>query len=366
MEYLFVISGVFSALFFLLLVSKKLRNLDHTLLGAIFLLITINSIYVFSFHKEDTFFYLQYFSELNYAIPLLYPPLLWLYTKSVTNISFKLGYKQFLHFAPFIVFLLILISPLVSNYKLIESKHIGYPLIKLVITPFYIIAVLRLLKKYRMRLLNQFSFDRKIKLFWLTWVTVGAAVLWILGLSGYIYNNLNQGHKTLLYDIYVLSFLSLYLFILAFVAFKFTDIFNKKREEDSPVKLEDENVQKELEKKVDLKNDDLNSLIKIMESDKPYLDPLLSINKLAEISKLPQYKISKILNTSLNQNFYDFINTYRVNEVKQRLEDGEAKSFSILGIAIDCGFNSKASFNRVFKKITGTTPTAFIKAIEEK
>ena len=68
-----------------------------------------------------------------------------------------------------------------------------------------------------------------------------------------------------------------------------------------------------------------------------------------------------MLNTSLNQNFYDFINTYRVSEVKRRLDEGEAENFSILGIAEECGFNSKASFNRVFKKITGTTPTGYMK-----
>ncbi len=365
MEYLFVISGVFSALFFLLLVSKKTRNLEHTLLGTIFLLITVNSIYVFSFHNQEEFYYVKFFSELNYAIPLLYPPLLWLYANAVTNISFKIEGRQLLHFAPFLVFFVILISPLLSSYQLLESKHVGHPLIKLVITPFYLFAVLKLLSNYRKRLLDQFAFDQKIKLFWLTWVTVGAVALWFLALAGYIYNNINQGHKTLLYDIYVLSFLSLYLFVLAFVAFKYTDIFHKKRNEDTPAKLQDEGIEKALEKKIDLDNNDLNSLINVMQEQKPYLDPLLSINKLSEISKLPQYKISKILNTSLNQNFYDFINTYRVNEVKQRLDDGEAENFSILGIASDCGFNSKASFNRVFKKITGSTPSAYIKSISK-
>ena len=122
MEYLFVISGVFSALFFLLLVSKKTRNLEHTLLGTIFLLITVNSIYVFSFHNQEEFYYVKFFSELNYAIPLLYPPLLWLYANAVTNISFKIECRQLLHFAPFLVFFVILISPLLSSYQLLESK----------------------------------------------------------------------------------------------------------------------------------------------------------------------------------------------------------------------------------------------------
>ena len=91
MEYLFVISGVFSVLFFFLLISKKRKALEHWLLGGIFLLITINSIYVFNFHRTEDFYYVKFFSELNYAIPLLYPTLLWLYSNAVTNISFKTG-----------------------------------------------------------------------------------------------------------------------------------------------------------------------------------------------------------------------------------------------------------------------------------
>lgn len=56
---------------------------------------------------------------------------------------------------------------------------------------------------------------------------------------------------------------------------------------------------------------------------------------------------------------------YLLIGIKQRLDDGEAENFSILGIASDCGFNSKASFNRVFKKITGSTPSAYIKSISK-
>ena len=101
-----------------------------------------------------------------------------------------------------------------------------------------------------------------------------------------------------------------------------------------------------------------------MKEEKPYLDPLLSINKLAEVTKMPQYKISKLLNNSLNQNFYDFVNGYRIEEIKSRLAKGEAESYSILGIAMDSGFNSKASFNRVFKKTTGVTPSAYLKSLK--
>lgn len=366
MEYLFVISGAFAALFLMVLISKTKKQFEHWFLAIIFFLITINSLYVFNFYRSSSFYYVPFFSELNYAIPLLYGPLLWFYTKALTRSDYRFKNIEYWHFAPFIIFLLILLSPILTDYKLINSKHVGYPFIKLIISPFYLIAVLLILKNYRKRLLDQYAYDLKVKLLWLSWITLGAIALWILAMLGYLYNSFNDSPKTLLYDYYVLSFLAAYLFVLAYLAFTQTDLFHKKKEDVVPKKLELNKVKEEQNRKVNIENEDLARLKKIMLEKKPYLDPFLSINKLSEISNLPQYKISKILNTVLNQNFYDFVNGYRVEEVKRKLEEGLSDNYSILGIASDSGFNSKASFNRVFKKMAKMTPSQFLKQISEK
>ena len=363
MEYLFVISGVFSALFSLLILAKKKKSKEHWFLFVLFGLITINSIYVFNFYRSEAFYYVPFFSELNYAIPIMYGTLLWFYSKAMISLDFKMRKQDYFHFAPFICFLLILISPLILDVKLSESKHVGYPFIKLLISPFYLFAVLLLLKNYRQRLKDNFAFDHKMKLMWLSWITLGAIVLWVIAVIGFGYNQFLEGQKNLLYDYYVVSFLALYLFVLAFLAFRYTDIFHTIKSEDVHVKLRDDTSEKHKVENTEVEKEELNALLDIMKSQKPYLDPMLSINKLSEISKLPQYKISKMLNSSLEKNFYDFINGYRIEEVKQKLEAGEADNYSILGIASDCGFNSKASFNRVFKKFTGTTPSAYLKGL---
>jgi YesN/AraC family two-component response regulator len=72
-------------------------------------------------------------------------------------------------------------------------------------------------------------------------------------------------------------------------------------------------------------------------------------------------KLSAHINTAHQKNFNDFINSYRVQEVKQMLEAGKHKTLSLLGIGLDAGFNSKATFNRVFKKLTGMTPNEYVK-----
>lgn len=367
MKYLFVICGVFAALLFLLLIAKKNRQNEHLFLAAIFFLITINSFYVFQFYRSNDFFYVQFFSELNYAIPLLYGPLFWFYTKALTTAQYKFEIKSIWHFFPFICFYAVLISPLLIGVTLLESDHVGYPFIKLLITPLYLIGVLLMLRNYRKELLNSYSYEQEVNLMWLTWITAGGIALWVLALSGYVYNSVTDAQKTLLYDFYVLSFLSFYLFALTYVAITKTDIFNVATEKNTPKKLEptpsiktEEIEVPDINKK---ESSELQQLKSIMDSEKPYLDPLLSISKLSKVCHIPQYKISKILNSQLNQSFYDFVNSYRIEDVKTRLAQGEASNYSILGVAQEAGFNSKASFNRIFKKMVGQTPSEYLKSI---
>lgn len=101
----------------------------------------------------------------------------------------------------------------------------------------------------------------------------------------------------------------------------------------------------------------LRRLRELMESEKPYTDGELTLQKLAERLSVSQHHLSQIINERLNQNFTDFVNTYRVAEAKRRLVDPRGSHLSILAIAEHVGFNSKSSFNAVFKKIVGMTPS---------
>ena len=95
--------------------------------------------------------------------------------------------------------------------------------------------------------------------------------------------------------------------------------------------------------------------------EKPFLRTKLSINDLAEELDIPSHHISQVINERLNQNYFDFINSYRIEELKVKLKDPRNKHLTMLGIAFDCGFNSKASLNRIFKKHTGQTPSEYLK-----
>lgn len=111
----------------------------------------------------------------------------------------------------------------------------------------------------------------------------------------------------------------------------------------------------------ELAEDIFQRVDRYMESNQPYLDPDLSLRSLAQqLDVLPNY-LSQVLNDRYQQNFYTFINQYRVNAFKARLQQADAAQFTLLAHAYECGFNSKTTFNAAFKRLTGLTPSQYVK-----
>lgn len=101
-------------------------------------------------------------------------------------------------------------------------------------------------------------------------------------------------------------------------------------------------------------------LLELIETGRAYENPELSLTGVARLLKTNPAIISKVINKGFGSNFNDFINQYRIEAVKLKLEAGEQKIQTLLGIAFDCGFNSKATFNRAFKKATGLSPKEWL------
>ena len=96
-----------------------------------------------------------------------------------------------------------------------------------------------------------------------------------------------------------------------------------------------------------------------METNKLYRNPRLSLSDLSKVVDISERTISNAINQELGKNFFQFINEYRVNEIKEQLKNPNNDHLKILSLAFDVGFNSKASFNRVFKAYTGQTPKEY-------
>ncbi|MFQ5570150.1 MAG: helix-turn-helix domain-containing protein, partial [Rhodothermales bacterium] len=105
-------------------------------------------------------------------------------------------------------------------------------------------------------------------------------------------------------------------------------------------------------------------LLALMESERSYLNSKLSLQELAGLLGLSTHQVSQVINQEFGESFYDFVNRHRMEAFKRAIAEGRHRRFTLLSIAYDCGFNSKASFNRVFKKFTGRTPTQYVRAVE--
>jgi AraC-like DNA-binding protein len=102
-----------------------------------------------------------------------------------------------------------------------------------------------------------------------------------------------------------------------------------------------------------------------MESDRLFLNPELSLSQLAEHIGSSRHHISQVLNVHMATNFYDFINKYRVDEFIRKLDEPGNESYTLLALAHESGFNSKATFNSVFKKNMGMTPSMFFRNMKQ-
>jgi YesN/AraC family two-component response regulator len=108
----------------------------------------------------------------------------------------------------------------------------------------------------------------------------------------------------------------------------------------------------------------INELKRVMDEKMPYLNAEFKLSDLANEINYSLHEISQVLNQDLNQSFPDFVNRYRVEEVKKRMEDKAYAKFTFFAIAQQCGFNSKTSFYRIFKNETGKTPADYVKDLK--
>jgi AraC-like DNA-binding protein len=105
----------------------------------------------------------------------------------------------------------------------------------------------------------------------------------------------------------------------------------------------------------------VNMLQTIIQIEKVYLDPEITIDRIAELIPCSRHHLSQVLNEQMKQSFYDYINTYRVKEAQLLLLDHQRAEHKIASIAYDAGFNSISAFNDVFRKLTGLTPSQYRK-----
>ncbi|QXD13925.1 helix-turn-helix domain-containing protein [Rhodocaloribacter litoris] len=103
----------------------------------------------------------------------------------------------------------------------------------------------------------------------------------------------------------------------------------------------------------------MRQLLRLMEEKQLFKNSLLTLADLAAEMSISAHNLSEVINRQLGKNFYDFVNSYRAEEMMRRLRDPQFASLTILAIAEESGFNAKSTFNAFFKKYTGLTPSQY-------
>jgi AraC-like DNA-binding protein len=306
-----------------------------------------------------------------YAFPFVaftYGPLLYLYVKYMTNPGKKFNWLEFLHFIPFLVFFVVSVVfrtvPLMKDLRtfftpdrFISLRIVYSSTFLLSVTVYSILSFIEI-KRHQATLKNLVSYTSGV--ITLNWLKILSISFYIAFLILFILGGLNMIGDFIPFDPYfvVFGFIAIFSFIYSFYVIKQPAIFG----EEGKLKYEEK---KDGEKyiKSGLKDDQaqayLEKLIRFVEEKKPYLDRDLSIQNLSEMTEIPRHHITQVLNEKHGKNFFTFINEYRVREVISKFGIPKNNNFTILAIAYDSGFNSKTTFNSIFKSQTGMTPSEY-------
>jgi len=227
----------------------------------------------------------------------------------------------------------------------------------------YSIFALKLIRKYRLKRKDYESIVDKniVKVLYL-----GIAVIllsWIIAIVGIHLEYLNIDTTVDLYA-YTYLLLVIVIYTISYFAIKSPEIFKLDIEQIQVASLKNQNQEiksKSQDPLPDPALEDINNrLTDYMANEKPYLNPELSLKELADQIGEKRYLLSMVINHKHNKNFFEFINEYRINEVKSNMKDLKNKHLKIISIAYDSGFNSSASFYRIFKQMTNMTPSKYI------
>ena len=378
MQYLFVSTAALILFMISLLISKKDRRISDNLLAVWLFVFFANLVTLFivnSVPKPDNLV-VGFIIEFSESSLFLHGPLLFFYTFSLTRPNFKLTSNHLLYFIPFFISYLYLIFGLFFE---IGSYGFGRQIlliVKLIWAGAYLIYNILILKRHKANIERIFSNLEEKTLKWLNFISIGVLIIWITGVVSYMLDQIFGINIPQYGGLYMNFLLCIFVFLLGYFGFRQSSVFSmtviqeKFIEEIAGI---EEIVESVPDNETKYKKSGLDAektyeisakMLNLLVDKKIFLDQNLTLFKLAEILKVQPNHLSQVINSTQNQSFFNFINAYRIEAIKEIIDSNRMKNFSLLGIAFECGFNSKASFNRAFKKYTGLTPSEYKKSKE--
>ncbi|WP_166962363.1 helix-turn-helix domain-containing protein [Yeosuana marina] len=310
----------------------------------------------------------------SYGYGYIFGPLIYFYIQSILNLERFLLKNLFRHLIPYFIVWVIFVLPFAINnlYKDFSKldEFYGFSAIKVyaffyvinhIYFSIYFIISLRLISK--MRKANRDFYSSNINnLEWLKKLLIGIEIVVILDLIfaflSCFYNPLIQVRLE-----FVIFLQTLLIILFCFLSYR--GIFQSRI--FLPTIISDSYSQTE-KAQISIFNFEeitrMKAEIECLMKDKMlYKNPNLSLRDVAIELEISNQKLTNFINQNLKTNFQSLINSYRIKEFKNRIEKRDSEKYTLLSIAIDCGFNSKSSFNRIFKQLEGCTPTQYLKSL---
>ena len=285
----------------------------------------------------------------------LFGPLLYLYVKSLTSSLLHLQRKDLIHFLPFAVFFLTSLPFYIASigsdkpvllFKIIPDLVVAHIII-------YMILSVRILYKHSQKIKESYSSIDKINLNWLRFLVSVMIFLWLAASLADLIPSIPKDWN------YEWLLIAVLMYVIGYAGLKQPEIFTGKPIDEN----NDEKIPKKKYEKSTLTQEmTVKYLIKLnslMKDEKPYLKSNLTLPELADKLSVPVHHLSQIINEQFNQNFFEFISNYRIEEAKELIHRPDKQNINLANIAFESGFNSISSFNAAFKKIVKMTPSQF-------
>ena len=320
-------------------------------------------------------------------------PSTYLFLKSLTNDTWRFTWRRdYGYFLPYLInftyhliiggyglfnrdFVLHWWHDIETGYYIWQTIHVLYYAFYI----YYFYQSWQLYRDYRKWIETEFSDTEKVSYRWFLYFLLCNIVVFIAtGINQVYLYTVKYGYDQMILSYGSGLFLAYYISISGYAQARVRHVRYEpitSNEEQLPTDISTENMAEssviietkndEFKNKNILSEEDLNTwknkLLKVFDTEKPYLNPELTLSDLAEKLKTNTSVLSQVINTGFDKNFNDFVNEYRVETFKQKMKTPQYQHYTMLAVAFDCGFNSKTTFNRAFKKLTNQMPSEFIK-----
>ncbi len=383
MFFVYPASIVISIFFALLFMFKRNPRFFDIVLSVYFILRTIDFLYGWSVHDDIYRLYIPLI-WIIFGSSIAKSILIYIYTGSITGRFNRIDKKLAIHTLPLIFkyfvviscFLIFRSSDAISISEFTTTTQYGqlffYITMGFVFT--YQVTSLLMIRNYRLSI-TAFTFNSKgYKLNWLifllfTEIIMYISVLLFRVLQVEFFSNSGNYYPILdIIDFCLLVFLGVMAYrqgVIDYFEYDFSEIKQQRSEDAKKIA----NIRKSAPR-ITISGAETESLAKkvdtYMKEKEPFLDHDFTIRKMSNDIKIPVNLLSGFLNSYYGTTFFDFVNRYRVEKVVEKMNEPASGKFTLISIAYDCGFNSKATFNRVFKKLKGQTPSDYYKRLNIK